>query len=179
MNNFQERLLKDFDVKQERQKNGRIKNVYVYKGEYASWGKKGEELKRYKRIHLGGGILMIFLTLWAALQSIPMNASKLVGCVTLVSVVALMVLAMGIVSFVSSKERMYLRDCKQIRDRIFWSAMICFLLQLMDVILGIVYIIRNGATLLSLLVVLAWLVSAALSMGIFLTQKKLGYEVVA
>ena len=103
MKSFQERVLKDFDVKQEVQKNGHIKNVYVYVGKYASWGKEGEELSRYKRIHLWGGILMVICLVWAAFQKIPMNAFNWTGALTLLSLLRCLLLEWG--SFSLSAQR--------------------------------------------------------------------------
>lgn len=176
MKSFQERVLKDFDVKQEVQKNGHIKNVYVYVGKYASWGKEGEELSRYKRIHLWGGILMVICLVWAAFQKIPMNAFNWTGALTLLSFAALLAFGMGIIQFVCSKKRMYVRDCKIIRELVLWGGMIYFLLQLADVIAGTVYLIRHESSVLSVMAVLAYALSAFLAFVIFMVQKKLGYR---
>ncbi|MBQ1311412.1 MAG: hypothetical protein IIY55_06125, partial [Blautia sp.] len=74
MKSFQERLFKDFDVEKV-EKDGKIRNVYVYKGDYASWNLEEEGRKRYRRLYAASGILICLLYLWQALQKTPMNAS--------------------------------------------------------------------------------------------------------
>lgn len=177
MKSFQERLFKDFDVRQELQKNGRVKKVYVYKGEYAVWEKTGEELKRYKRLHRSAGLLLCLLYIWAALQRVPLNAWKLTGCFTLLSLAALAVLIMGVYQFSRSEEKMYVRDCRIMRDEILWASMIYFLLQTVNVIAGIIYVILNGISLLTGLALLAYGVTALLALVLFLAQNRMKYRV--
>ena len=57
-----------------------------------------------------------------------------------------------------------------------WGGMIYFLLQLADVIAGTVYLIRNESSVLSVITVLAYALSAFLAFVIFMVQKKLGYR---
>lgn len=177
MKSFQDRLLKDFDVRQELQKNGRVKKVYVYKGEYASWDASKEELRRYKRLHRNAAILLCAFYVWAALQRIPMNASKVSGFFTLLSLAALVAVIMGVVPFVRSKEKMYVRDLREMKAVILWSTMIYFILQAGNVLAGIVHGVTQGGSLVSALVILAYGISGALALVIFLAQNKLKYKI--
>ena len=172
---FQERLLKDFDIKQ-KMVNGRMKNVYVYKGKYVAWDVKPDMLQRFRRIHLGGGILALLLLLWGAFQSVPVNASHLTGFFTLVSCVLMAVLFYGIVWFCRSGERMYLRDCRMIRDIILWSGITYALAAAANGICGFIYLAINGAGVRSLLTLLAYLASGVIVLLVYLAQLKLAYR---
>lgn len=119
---------------------------------------------------------MVICLVWAAFQKIPMNAFNWTGALTLLSFAALLAFGMGIIQFVCSKERLYVRDCKIIRELVLWGGMIYFLLQLADVIAGTVYLIRNESSVLSVITVLAYALSAFLAFVIFMVQKKLGYR---
>ncbi len=175
MKSFQERLLKDFDVKQ-KLVNGRMKNVYVYKGKYAAWNAEAGLLKRIRRIHLGGGLLALLLLLWGAIQRVPVNASHLTGFFTLVSCVLMAALLYGIVWFCRSGERLYLRDCRMIRDIILWSGIIYALASAANGICGFVYLAINGAGVRSLLTLLAYLASGVIVLLVYLAQLKLSYR---
>ena len=175
MKSFQERLLKDFDIEQ-KLVNGRMKNVYVYQGKYAVWDVKPDLMKRIRRIHLGGGILALLLLLWGAFQSVPVNASHLTGFFTLVSCVLMAVLFYGIAWFCRSGERMYLRDCRMIRDIILWSGITYALAAAANGICGFVYLAINGAGVRSLLTLLAYLASGVIVLLVYLAQLKLSYR---
>ena len=174
MKSFQERLLKDFDVKQ-KFINGRMKNVYVYKGKYAVWDAEPDLLKRFRRIHLGGGILAILLLVWGALQEVPVNASHLVGFFTLVSCVLMAAFLYGVISFCRSEEQMYLRDCKMMRDIILWCGMTYALMMIANVVCGIGYLVREGATVRSVFTLVAYLISGMAVFLIYLVQLRLSY----
>ncbi len=177
MKSFQERLFQDFDVRQELQKNGRVKKVYVYKGDYAVWDLDEDMLRRSRRLHLSGIFFICLLYIWGALQRIPVNSGKLVGCFTLISLVAMIVLVMGGAQFVRSRDRMYLRDCRIMRDEILWSSVIYCILQAANTIAGIVYCAGNGGNLRSGLVLTAYGISALLSLIVFLAQNKMKYKI--
>lgn len=176
MKSFQDRLFKDFDVEKRKTKDGKIKNVYVYKGLYVFWDLPQEMLARYKRLYLCAGILMGVLLAFASLLRLPLNASKYAGGVTLLAWVAYMVLVMGLFSFIRAKHNMYLRDCNQMRTMILWSSMLFFLLETAYVILGIVYLIQHGGNVTSVVALLAGALAGALSLVIFLAQNKLNYR---
>lgn len=135
-----------------------------------------KDLAGYKRRYLGAGLLAGLLLLWASLQRTPLNASKYEGGVTLLCYVAYMVFAMGFIQFFRAKRNMYLRDCTQMRALILWGGMIFFILQALNVLLGGLFLITNGATILSLLVVAANALSAVLALTVFIAQNKLTYR---
>ena len=68
MKSFQDRLFKDFDVEKVPGKNGKIKNVYVYKGDYAEWKMTEEERGRYKSLYIGSAVILVLLFLWKSLR---------------------------------------------------------------------------------------------------------------
>lgn len=178
MKNFQDRLFKDFDVRQELQKNGRVKKVYVYKGEYAVWEKSLEEVHRYKRLCRNSAVLLCVCYAWAALQRISLNSSKISGCITLLSFAAVIALVMGVFQFVRSSEKMYLRDCRQMRDMVLWSSIIYFILQVCNLAVGVIYVFVKGADIFTVFVLGAYGISGFLALVIFLVQNKLRYKIV-
>ena len=96
---------------------------------------------------------------------------------TLLAAVALMALVIGLVRFIAAKKKMYLRDCLQMRDLILWSSMIFFLLQTAAAVSGVWFLIRDGVSGRSILVVLSFGLTAGMSMAVFLTQLKLTYVI--
>ena len=178
MKSFQDRLFKDFDVEKVPGKNGKIKNVYVYKGDFAEWKMTGEERERYKRLYIGSGFILVVLFLWKSLQHVPLNSSHLVGGATLLSIPALLALLVGLIQFVIAKEKMYLRDCLQTRDLILWAGMIYFILQIFLFVCSIIYVVLNGVSFVSVLVILADLLSGFLAFVLFAAQNKLKHEVI-
>lgn len=177
MKGFQDRLFKDFDVIKVRTETGRIRRKYVYRGKYAFWKMPESMLLRYRRMYAGCAFLMCLLFLWGAFQTEPVNASKMVGGMTLLAAVALMALVIGLVRFIAAKKKMYLRDCLQMRDLILWSSMIFFLLQTAAAVSGVWFLIRDGVSGRSILVVLSFGLTAGMSMAVFLTQLKLTYVI--
>ena len=175
MKSFQDRLFKDFDVKKETGKNGRTRRVYTYVGDYAAWNIPDEKLKKTKSLYAGGGIAIALLYIWKSLQGVPLNSSGIVGAITLLSLAALIALAIGIWQFVMSKKEMYLRDCKETKTLVTAGSMAYFILQLGGCVAGIVFLILEGASFLSILVVIAGVVSAFLAYVIFSSQVRISY----
>lgn len=175
MKTFQERILKDFDVRQE-YKNGRMRNVYVYKGKYASWNKEGRELSAYRRVHLNLGILMAVLLILASFARVPLNSGKITGALTLASFIPMAVVFYGTVEVFLSKEKMYLRDCLLTRDEIFWGSAIFAILQFGNTVAGIGYMIVHGGSFKSAGILLLYLLTAVLAVVLFRIHMRLGYH---
>lgn len=172
---FQERLFKDFDVKQEYRK-GRMRNVYVYKGKYAAWNAEGKKLGAYRRMHVNVVVLMTALLLLASFTRVPLNSGKIVGALTLASYIPMAVIVYGVIELALSKETMYLRDCKLIRSEIFWSSAIFAILQFGNTAAGIGYMIVHGGSLKSAGIVLLYALTAVLSAALFRLHQSLGYH---
>ena len=170
---FQDRLFKDFDAKRVTGKDGKTRRVYTYVGDYAAWNLKDEELQRYKRLYLGAGIVLLVLYVWKSLMRVPLNSSPLTGAATLFCLVALMVLLGGVWQFIRAKKEMYLRDCRQMKDLVLWGSILYLIFELFGTIAGIVFLILNGVTFWSVMVILAGLVTAFLAFVFFAAQRKL------
>lgn len=175
MKSFQERLMKDYDVKQ-RLVNGRMKNVYVYKGKYASWNATGGELKRYKRIHLNLGILSALLLLLAAFARTPLNAWKFTGGLTLISFVPEAVLVWQAMKVFRSEEKMIFRDCVTMHRAIRWCSVIYTIVQAANFITGIAYLATYGIEAKAIGVLFLYAASAFLAALLYPAQSRLGYK---
>lgn len=177
MKSFQNRLLHDFDVKQEMMPDGKgMRNVYVYKGEYAVWQIDQDLLRRYRKIYAGLILINIVLFFLCSFQRVDMNTSHLVGFFTLLSLVLLIAETIGVVEFEIAKRQMYLRDCKIIKDVILWSAMIHFLVLAAATVSGVVYLAQAGFDITSGFVILGFLISAFTSFLLWILQNRLKYS---
>ncbi len=175
MKSFQERLMKDYDVKQ-KLVNGRMKNVYVYKGKYAAWNATGSDLKRYRRIHLNLGMLSALLLLLAAFARTPLNAWKFTGGLTLLSFVPEAVLVFQAARVFFSEEKMILRDCTAMHRAILWCSVIYTVLQAANLIAGGVYLALYGVAAKAVGVLLLYAASAFLAALLYPAQSRLGYH---
>ena len=176
MKSFQERLFNDFDVKLEQQENGKVKRVYVYKGDYASWDLNEEMLKRYRRLYAAAGLLLCALYIWKSVLRTPMNADGIVGGFTMLSFVALMILVIGLWNFVFAKKEMYIRDTKQMIPLIMGGSIAFALFQAATAAAAVLFLIRNRVDTNGILILIGSLISALLSGCLFLAQKKLTYS---
>ena len=175
MKSFQDRLFKDFDVEKVPEKNGKIRNRYVYVGDYAAWCLNEEEKIRYKRLYAGCGILIIVLYIWKSLMPLPVNSARFAGASTLLSLAALMPLIGGLWKFIFARKEMYLRDAREARSWILWGSMLYLILQIAGVIAGIVFSVMHGAGFWEAVVILAGAVSAFLAFVLYAAQLRLRY----
>ena len=175
MKSFQDRLFKDFDVKKEVKKNGKIKNTYVYVGDYAVWNLTDGELAKNKGLFAGATVLIFAALIWGSLQKVPLNSSKFSGAAQLLCFAALIPVVMGVWQFVFAPKQMYLRDCRSIKDRILWGSLLFTVLRLLGFAAGIVVLVSEGFTFLSLVILISELLSAGLSFWLFMASKRLRY----
>jgi len=175
MKSFQDRLFKDFDVKKEVKKNGKIKNTYVYVGDYAVWNLTDGELVKNKGLFAGAAVLICAALIWGSLQRVPLNSSKLSGAAQLLCFAALIPIVMGVWQFVFAPKQMYLRDCRSIKDRIFWGSLLFTVFRMLGFLAGIVALVLEGFTFLSIAILISELITAGLALVLLLRSKKLRY----
>ena len=175
MKSFQEILFKDFDVKKEVQKHGKVKRTYVYVGDYAAWNLKDEELLRYKRLYVSATVLLCLLFIWSALQRVPLNSARLPGGFLLLCLVSLLPIVMGVWQFVTAPKKMYKRDCLRMKDLVLWGSILYLIFRVCGTVTGIPVLVSEGVTLLSVVVFIAGILTAGLALVLFLAQRKLKY----
>ena len=175
MKSFQDRLFKDFDVKKEVKKNGKIKNTYVYVGDYAVWNLTDGELAKNKGLFAGATVLIFAALIWGSLQKVPLNSSKFSGAAQLLCFAALIPIVMGVWQFVFAPKQMYLRDCRSMKDRIFWGSLLFCIFRMLGFLAGIVVLVLEGFTFLSIAILISELITAGLALVLLLRSKKLRY----
>ncbi len=155
-----------------------FKTEYRYKGLWYAWDCGESELRREKAVLLIAEAISAILYIIAATRRVEFNALRITAGFAVVSIVPFLGELWGVIRFTFIKQPMMVMDFNEIRDCIQIGTVVRVILLAAAVLTGLFTLIFQGhMSLPDALTILAHVLTAGVSVFIFLRYRKLNFRI--